>query len=689
MKHMSITADTRYLYRQGQSLYFRRRIPGFSTRIAPVVLPLGTTDRKSAFIWLGRLVTEFDRMLETLSFAAPHLPEELIHQYMRTSLKQVLSNMRMDLRLERFTGRGLQIGKALREAQKLAVQTLLEEGVHPQYPPHRIDPAWSSEYLADFLRVYELEYQSIMAPDARRTLAENFTESTGVTLNSMYHHAQIREAALKVRFAALTDVTRPTSDALLKEVDALVSDAIDPGPQTLPAVTIPDNNDVPNNPPLIASVPPALPVTPDTLPEPNRITDDLTIGALIEQFDRAEAAVATNDADFGPDLAGIFWRMARQDGLSKDVSSQRASDLRLFCFVTGVQSIKDLQQWHMRRYADALKEIPKNFLRSAHDKNRSYAQVKQIAATLPKDDVGRAPDTVKRHLKTLELVLERAQSEGHKLTFTPDVKKLAPKQKGQALAHKRRSVFRLDEARAVFAHSLWQGHKSPDRRHEPGKFLEKDSRYWIPLILAYTGARRAEIAGLAPSDIGLIDGIPAITIQAHEWRGIKGEAPGTTDPRLKLTRTVPIHEHLLELGLMEHASAMLAGGRKLLFPDVVPKPGKKKRALGITEEEQNVEKFGETIDYMWRKSLVIALHGNPRELCMHSLRHYVNDTLIHAEGVHDVTRVDLLGHVESDDDDPKNPKKAHAKRSINTSTYRDDVPMSIKHIAIKKLPRLF
>jgi integrase len=687
MKHMSITADTRYLYQQGQWFYFRRRIPGFSTRIAPVSLALGTTDRKSAFIWLGRLVTEFDRMLETLSFIAPHLPEELIYEYMRTSLKQVLSNMRMDVRLERFTGRGLQIGNALREAQKRAVQTLLEDGVHRQFPPHRIDPAWSPDYLADFLRVYEQEYQNIMAPDARRTLAQHFTESTGITLNSMYHHAQIREAALKVRFAALTDVTRPTTDALLKEVDALVSAAVDPTPEAPHVAVKQGENAGTDGVPLFGPAPSALPVPPDTLPDPNRIEGDLTIGALMEQFDRAEAAVATNDADFGPDLAGIFWRMARQDGLSKDVSSQRASDLRLFCFVTGVQSIKDLQQWHLRRYADALKEIPKNFLRSAHDKNRSYAQVKQIAASLSKDEVGRAPDTVKRHLKTLELVLERAQSEGHKLTFTAEVKKLAPKQKGQA--HKRRSVFRFSEAQAVFGHSLWQGLKSPGRRHETGKHLVKDSRYWIPLILAYTGARRAEIAGLAPSDIGLIDGIPAITIQAHEWRGIKGEAPGTTDPRLKLTRTVPIHEHLLELGLMEHASAMLAGGRKLLFPDVVPKPGKKKRALGITEEEQNVEKFGETIDYTWRKSLSIALKGNPRKLCMHSLRHYVNDTLIHTEGVHDVTRVDLLGHVESDDDDPKNPKKAHAKRSINTSTYRDDVPMSIKHIAIKKLPRLF
>ena len=625
-------------------------------------------------------------MLETLSHGAPHLPEELIYQYMRTSLKQVLYIERMDVRLERFTGRGLSYGKALREAQKLAVLTLLEEGVNRQFPPHRIDPSWSPEYLADFLRVYEQEYQNIMAPDNRRAVVQHFTDSTGVPLNSMYHYAQIREAALKVRLAVLNDVTRPATDALFRELDALVSVVTEPGHDARHVAVVQPENAGLDNVPLVA---PALPAQPDARPEPNRITEDLTIGALIDQFARAEAAVATNDADFGPDLAGIFWRMVRQDGLTDSVARQRASDLRLFCFVTGVQSILDLQQWHMRRYADALKEIPKNFLRSIHDKNRNYAQVKQIAATLPKEQVGLAVGTIERHLKTLDLVLERAQSEGHKLTFTPDVKRLAPKQKGRAPAHKRRSVFRLDEARAVFAHSLWQGHKSPDRRHEPGKFLEKDSRYWVPLILAYTGARRAEIAGLTPTDIGLVDGIPAITIQAHEWRGIKGEAPGTTDPRLKLTRTVPIHEHLLELGLMEHAKAMEAQGRKLLFPDVVPKPGKKKRALGISEEEQNVEKFGETLDYMWRKSLTVALKGNPRKLCMHSLRHYVNNTLIHADGVHEVTRVDLLGHVEADDDDPKSPKKAHANRSINTTTYRDDVPMSIKHEAIKKLPRLF
>jgi integrase len=212
--------------------------------------------------------------------------------------------------------------------------------------------------------------------------------------------------------------------------------------------------------------------------------------------------------------------------------------------------------------------------------------------------------------------------------------------------------------------------------------IKKDSRYWVPLILAYTGARRGEIAGLLPSDIVRIEGIPTIIIQSNAWRGLKGEEEGTTDPRKKLTRFIPIHSHLMDLGLMEHAARMQAKGETFLFPDVVPKP-RSGSARGLSPDTaKGVEKFGESIDDMWRKALKIALNGNPRWLCMHSLRHYVNDTLLHDPDVLDVTRYDITGHAYRGQD-----QRPHSE--INEQTYRDDVSVRIKSDAIERLPRLF
>ncbi|SFQ60509.1 hypothetical protein SAMN05421853_11298 [Roseivivax halotolerans] len=105
-------------------------------------------------------------------------------------------------------------------------------------------------------------------------------------------------------------------------------------------------------------------------------------------------------------------------------------------------------------------------------------------------------------------------------------------------------------------------------------------------------------------------------------RGIKGEKPNETDERPKKTRTVSIHSHLIELRLLEHAARHMKCGDGLLFPDVVPKPRKDSPRSELLDPALAVEKFGESIDYQWSKSLKITLDGNPQKLCAHSMRHY-------------------------------------------------------------------
>lgn len=672
---------SRYIYRQGARFYFRRRIAGLSPKTSPVVIPLGTTDHRSASILLGRLVVEFDQMISSLILLAPALPEEVVLKYMTTSLRQVLPEFHRTVRMERMTGRGLQDGAWHREIRKLSVLILLEDGVHKTFPPHRIDPTWTPAQLETVLRIYKLEYDRLMSPEAKHDIARKFADATGTTVNSFEHHAQVREADLKVRLAALCDVTKQRREDLLSEADALLTTV---SAARLPEITCADQH--PEDWPTPAILP-----KPDKVVSPCASGDDLiqgelTIGALMEQFAVARTTITDHGAAYTRDIAGIFWRLAKQDALSDAVARQRAADLRLFCFVTGVQTIDEVEQWHLRRYTDALKEIPKNFLRSEYDQRRSYGQVKAMAANMPRDQVGLADGTTKRHLKSLELLLARAISEGHTIRFTSDVKGLRPKTKGRVLNHKKRAVFRLSEARTVFSHTLWQGHKSPGRRHDPGNVVVKDSRYWVPLILAYTGARRAEIAGLLPSDITVIDGIPTIIIQSNQWRGLKNEESGTTDPLKKLTRYVPVHSHLRELGLMEHAEKMRTKGETFLFPDVIPTPRKGSSRSLSPDPAAGVEKFGESIDDTWRKSLRVALKGNPRELCMHSLRHFVNDTLLHNRDVLDVTRFDITGHAYRREDQGS---QKGAYNEINEQTYRDDVPLNIKAAAIEQLPRLF
>ncbi len=87
------------------------------------------------------------------------------------------------------------------------------------------------------------------------------------------------------------------------------------------------------------------------------------------------------------------------------------------------------------------------------------------------------------------------------------------------------------------------------------KNIFKNGIYWVPLIGAYTGARREEIAGLAPSDIIEVEGICCFTIEDSELRRIKN---------LSSRRLIPIHSHLIELGFLDYIQKAIELGRAAL-----------------------------------------------------------------------------------------------------------------------------
>lgn len=89
---------------------------------------------------------------------------------------------------------------------------------------------------------------------------------------------------------------------------------------------------------------------------------------------------------------------------------------------------------------------------------------------------------------------------------------------------------------------------------------------------------------------------------------------------------VPVHEHLIELGILEHQARMKKRGQKYLFPELAPKSAKKK--------------FHSALRYNWQKLREIQLDGNPRDLDAHSLRHSFNQALKLETSVNREVRLD-------------------------------------------------
>lgn len=655
-------AQAKYLFLKNGIYYFRRRISGYQHKTRPVMVSLGSKDATQALYLVQQLQAEYQKMLNSFIFMHPPLPEELVLSYMTTRLRGFIQDMQRNMRMARMSGRMSDIDARNFEIHKSVLRAMLTHGMQKSFPVKAIDSDWTKETLETTMQIYDQEFHALMSRTGRDALEAEFIQTTGSdakVLNSREHQYQILEAYLQAKLAAF-DATQDTSEArqeaLRKQAEALV--------QMGTPATLPDNAPAP-------IVPRAKP-TPCSPPRviPHEAPANLTIRTLSQMHAIAQAARYDGKAGYSSDIASIHWRMVETEDLSAKVATQRASDLRLFSLVTGVVDVAAIKQFHLSQYRDALTVVPKNFLRSVNDMDLTIQSLMARSALNAPADNGLAPNTMRRHFKSLELMLKRAKSEGHELTETLDVTLLKSKAKANTPAHKRRAVFRLDELQDVFGHSAWQGCQSAGRRHVSGQEVIKDSRFWVPLILSYTGARRAEISGLLIDDIDYVEGIPCFHIRSNVYRGIKGEAS-----EVEKSRIIPVHPHLIELGLLNHANSKPSSPTGLLFPDILPQARSKQR----NSQPAKAVKIGEALDDFWRKSLCITLDGNPRKLCMHSLRHYVNHQMIHAPDVHEVTRFDLLGHVESGD----------SAQSINTNTYRDETHVAKKYAAIASLKRVF
>jgi integrase len=117
----------------------------------------------------------------------------------------------------------------------------------------------------------------------------------------------------------------------------------------------------------------------------------------------------------------------------------------------------------------------------------------------------------------------------------------------------RRDPFKAEHLNALFEAAPWR----PVNRAP----LRKPSRFWVPLMAFYTGARLAELAGLRLEDVEVREGILVFNIRPHEGRSIKTKSS---------RRIVPVHSELIRIGLPTYVEARRAEGGPLLFPECAP-----------------------------------------------------------------------------------------------------------------------
>lgn len=240
------------------------------------------------------------------------------------------------------------------------------------------------------------------------------------------------------------------------------------------------------------------------------------------------------------------------------------------------------------------------------------------------EEVGKpvlTPRTVNRYLSSLGAFCSWLVAHGYIDINPTDGMSLAKEKKKSTLP------FTIDQMNILFASPLFAGCQSATEWSniaKPGNVLIRDHRFWVPLIMLFSGARPAEIAQLATSDVRQEHGhwIMHITTEGDGDKSVKTAGS---------MRVVPIHPELLKLGLLNYHAGMKQAGQSRLFPQAE----RNSRGQMIADFSRE---FGR---YLIRLGMKTG-----RGLSLYSFRHGAADALRRA-GYLDENFGFILGHTKA------------------------------------------
>ena len=192
-----------------------------------------------------------------------------------------------------------------------------------------------------------------------------------------------------------------------------------------------------------------------------------------------------------------------------------------------------------------LEGVPANYQKSPLTRGRSVAEAIDIARehNMPKI----APATINNHLSKLGAIVRHGRDKGW-IAGNPMSDLEVPDPIDPA---DKRDPFSVEQLNLIFAREPWSDGGA--------KMRDRPSRYWAPLIAAFSGARLTEICGQRVDEMIVEDGVHAFHFRHR---------PNDRSIKNGKSRKVPVHPELLKLGFWDFVEEVRAEGREHLFSDV-------------------------------------------------------------------------------------------------------------------------
>ncbi|SEL74538.1 Integrase [Atopomonas hussainii] len=234
---------------------------------------------------------------------------------------------------------------------------------------------------------------------------------------------------------------------------------------------------------------------------------------------------------------------------SDNTSNDYATTVRRFVELYGDLPVTEISRAKVFSFYEALSQIPVKGIPRGLAAAAAIEQAKAQGLPLP------SIHSVKKRLKSLAAVLSHARQQGHiaeePVSASGVLSRLSKSARKVETRSRSDKTYTRKELTAILGSALFHGKWSPARA-DYGK-----APYWLPLLMAYTGARREELAQLLTKDV-------KHDAEAACWYLDISDSDGKTTKTADSNRRMPLHGDLLALGFVEYAQSLPKDGR--LFP---------------------------------------------------------------------------------------------------------------------------
>ncbi|MGB3211628.1 MAG: site-specific integrase [Desulforhopalus sp.] len=279
--------------------------------------------------------------------------------------------------------------------------------------------------------------------------------------------------------------------------------------------------------------------TKDKINHTNTPKKDSDSPLIVSSNHHTPESPSENNTPFTSLKDAFFKEKELSDGWRFKTMEDHRQVFSLFVEIFGDVCVESIGKVTMRKFKDTIAGLPPNMRKIAKYKNRSIDQILKM-----RPDKTLSTHTINKYLSRLSNLFAYGVTHGY-LSANP------------ASGLKVKLKTRPDEEREAYSQvdlkTLFGSAEFTDKtqKHSYG--------YWTPLIGVYTGCRLEEICQLHLEDIRKESGVWVFDINDKHEKSLKN---------LSSIRLVPIHPHLIELGLLDHVKTLKAKGEQRLFPEL-------------------------------------------------------------------------------------------------------------------------